>query len=78
MRQPLWITVENESLTETEKEELTIICIIKDNNPPECSEAYEYDEDGVEYVEVHINLLRGDGLNESFDTLREIRGNEGG
>lgn len=57
-RQPPWTMVVKDSSTEQEKETLGSIREMEDKDPQERSEAYEFEKDGVEYVEFHVDLLQ--------------------
>lgn len=60
-----------DSQTEQEKEAFRRIWEMKDKDLWECREVYEFDKYGVEYAMFHVNFLRRDGSNESFNVPRE-------
>lgn len=76
LRQPLWVVFVKTSLTPAE--------IAAFDNIRETGEyalyadTFELKSGGEVYIECHVDMLKGDGLNKGHDVLREALGPEGG
>ena len=77
LRQPHWIRVKRNSLSKEDKG--PFVPLMREGDDKECpAEAFKFEQDGVEWLEFHVDFLGG-GSNDKHDVLiRAELGPEGG
>ena len=76
LRQPHWIRVKRNSLSKEDKG--PFVPLMREGDDKECpAEAFKFEQDGVEWLEFHVNFLGGD-LNNKHNAFCAELGPEGG